>query len=439
MTNEVAEAGDISAGLAAPQWTADVGFQALVELLPDAVYVIQNGYHVFANARGLAILGARTLADLQTRPAIDFMHESCREVARFRLRKMVDDRQPLAYVEERIVRLDSAVVDIESAGTPITVGGKPAALVVVRDITARKQADAALRAAQDRFQSAFRHAPTGMAIVDDQGIVLEANRALARLLGGTVAELVGSSAWEAVDERDRPGVQLAFQRLVEGVDYVQRGEFRARARGGAQAGEVAAWVHASASPLAFDATFVVHLIDVTVQKAAERRLAREATHDPLTGLPNRVLVMRRLESALRRLGDRSEGVDGVDGVAVLFVDLDGFKQVNDGHGHGVGDEVLKQVAERLHRVVRQTDTVGRLGGDEFGIVVAGRRFDVRADQLARRIGGALEEPFRVPAGWTRLSASVGIATTRDGATTPEELIRQADFAMYRTRTDRGSD
>jgi PAS domain S-box-containing protein len=149
--------------------------------LPDAVFVIVDGHHVFANARGIALLGGRTLADIAGRPAIDFIHPSLRRTAADRMSSMVEEHEHLDHVEEKIVRLDGTVVDIEATGTPIAVNDRVGALVVVRDITARKQAEARLAVAQERFYAAFRHAPSGMAIVDPTGRILDANPTLAAM------------------------------------------------------------------------------------------------------------------------------------------------------------------------------------------------------------------------------------------------------------------
>src|SRR5829696_4994417 len=144
---------------------SDEHFRALVELSPDAVFVIVDGYHAFANQRGLQLFGASRIADLQTRPALDFMHESVRGAAEGRLRGMTSEHLNLSYVEEKVVRLDGEVVDIEAAGRPIKFRGRPGALVVVRDISERLKDAAKVRAAEEKFRAAFQNAPTGMAIV----------------------------------------------------------------------------------------------------------------------------------------------------------------------------------------------------------------------------------------------------------------------------------
>src|SRR4051794_181438 len=112
------------------EFDSDAGFRALVDLSPDAVFVIAGGYHTFANARGLALLGGETIADLRRQPALDFMHPDHRAAGSERLGALLDDRQPLGYVEEKVVRLDGTVVEIESAGTAIMLHGEPAALIV---------------------------------------------------------------------------------------------------------------------------------------------------------------------------------------------------------------------------------------------------------------------------------------------------------------------
>jgi diguanylate cyclase (GGDEF)-like protein/PAS domain S-box-containing protein len=156
-------------------------------------------------------------------------------------------------------------------------------------------------------------------------------------------------------------------------------------------------------------------------------LERQALHDPLTRLPNRLLLMDRTRQALARL-HRSKGV-----VALLFIDLDRFKVVNDSFGHDVGDRLLVGVSERLAEMMRDSDTIARLGGDEF--VILGEELDGESEALvlAERVLIALKEPFAVGSGEVCMSASVGVSVARDAETDAESLLREADVAMYRAK------
>ncbi|WP_162245534.1 sensor domain-containing diguanylate cyclase [Modestobacter sp. Leaf380] len=177
---------------------------------------------------------------------------------------------------------------------------------------------------------------------------------------------------------------------------------------------------------------VVTMSDVTDQRALEERLRTAALHDVLTGLPNRGLLVDRLEHALATAA-RDSGT-----VAVLYCDLDGFKAVNDGHGHAAGDAVLAQTAARLAAVVRPGDTVGRIGGDEFVLVCAGVDGARAADVIARRVVAAMTAPFVSATGTHSIGVSVGIALSSPG-TTPETVLTAADEDMYRVkRARRGS-
>ncbi|MBI3688899.1 MAG: diguanylate cyclase [Actinobacteria bacterium] len=399
------------------------GFRALVELSPDAIFVILDGYHVFANARGLALFGAESLADLQTRPAQSFMHPDDQPTARARMRTMVDDREVLQYVEERVVRLDGTVVDIEAAGTPITVDGRPAALVVVRDITARKQAQTELRAAQARFQAAFANAPTAILLTNADGVVIAANPALGRMLGSAIENLTGRPCWDIVIPADRHAVRLSIQRLAAGHYATVRGDFR-YLRPDAGLG----WMHARAARLPEEPTVIVHLLDVTAAKLAAQDLTERASRDPLTGLANRTQVLDQLSVALR--------VPGA-GIAVLFADLDGFKQINDQHGHATGDQILIAVAQRMRAAVPATDTVGRIGGDEFAIILTGAGCTVHAADVATRIGHAIDQPISINGARFRLGVSIGVATaTASDEVTAESLLAAADGAMYQAKSAR---
>ncbi|WP_033318252.1 aminotransferase class I/II-fold pyridoxal phosphate-dependent enzyme [Streptomyces yerevanensis] len=172
---------------------------------------------------------------------------------------------------------------------------------------------------------------------------------------------------------------------------------------------------------------VLTLRDVTEQRQLERELVHRAFHDSLTGLPNRVLLLERIERALLR-GRRDAGLTGV-----LFVDLDDFKVVNDMMGHSVGDELLVAVAQRLTAALRLSDTAARLGGDEFAILMEGAREPADAEALAEQIVGALGRPFRLVSGSTSVSACVGVAIAHPGDEA-EELLGHADLALYAAKT-----
>ncbi|WP_245159609.1 sensor domain-containing diguanylate cyclase [Blastococcus sp. CT_GayMR19] len=167
-----------------------------------------------------------------------------------------------------------------------------------------------------------------------------------------------------------------------------------------------------------------------LQKARLLEAVRhQASHDALTGLPNRVLFLEQLEAALAR-------TEAGEHVAVLFCDLDGFKEVNDTVGHAAGDELLQQVAERLRASVRPDDTVGRLSGDEFAVILPGVAGDDDAAALAGRLLGCFDEPFPLEAGDVRIGSSVGVAVHAGGDVVAEQLLRTADAAMYRDKNVR---
>lgn len=156
-------------------------------------------------------------------------------------------------------------------------------------------------------------------------------------------------------------------------------------------------------------------------------LERQALHDPLTKLPNRLLLMDRAHQALARL-HRSHGP-----IAVLFIDLDGLKAINDSLGHAAGDHMLVSVAERLSATLRDSDTVARLGGDEFVILAEDLDSDREALQVAERVVRTLEAPFHVGSSEVEMYASVGVSVCHDADTDPEDLLREADVAMYRAK------
>jgi len=397
-------------------WESHELYRRLVELSPDALFVIQDGYHAFANGRGLTLLGARELADLRRQPALSYMHGPGSTMARGRLSRIVDGTA-LDYVEEQVLTLDGRVVDIESAGMPITYEGSPAALVVVRDITERRRTETARQQAEARWRSAFAHAPIGMAILSPGEAVVAANPALCQMLETSAERLVGSGLEELTVPEDRPRLRTLLNHDLDAPDATT--EIRMRGRHG----DVWALVSASATTDGREeAHALVQLVDITARKEAEEQLAYLALHDTLTGLPDRALLSDRLQGALSR--SRRSGVP----VAVIFIDLDRFKQVNDMWGHEQGDHVLCEAAARLSAAVRPSDTVARLGGDEFVVLAEGG--DVEGyTQLATRLREALAQPVTVAGRVQPMSASLGLAVC-DGTTDASTALREADGAMY---------
>ncbi len=216
----------------------------------------------------------------------------------------------------------------------------------------------------------------------------------------------------------------------EGVDGVRSLQLRMVRRDGTQI-----WTEHKVVPLRNSSGEVIAATgiarDVTALKVREAFLSHRALHDPLTGLPNRVLLLDRLEAALARIRRHQSSL------AVLYLDLDRFKTVNDNLGHDIGDRLLQVVGQRLQQTLRPSDSVGRLGGDEFAAILADLHDPSEAMQVAERLLAVVAEPVDFDGNTLVTTVSIGIAGADDGdAASAAELLRRADFAMY-TAKDRG--
>jgi diguanylate cyclase (GGDEF)-like protein/PAS domain S-box-containing protein len=284
-----------------------------------------------------------------------------------------------------------------------------------------------------RFSSLIASVPVGIMENDSSARVVFSNQAIDELLGHSA---VGMSDQELIDQfvdpRDREGVERAVRTLVGGRSAAA--QLRMRAADGTE--RWFAWYGAPVKDTDGQYTGAFSsMIEITSLKDAERTLAKQATHDPLTGLPNRRLLYDRLSTALSRL-TRQPGM-----VVVLFLDLDGFKSVNDMCGHDAGDELLQVVSVRLRHCVRAGDAVARFGGDEFVVVLEQVRDRADAAFIAGKIVHAVAGPVTLRRAQRRVQvgASVGIAVGTSPSDDPDALLRDADAAMFEAkRAGRGT-
>ncbi len=321
---------------------------------------------------------------------------------------------------------DGAVRTVEVQTSPMIFAGRRATLVVARDVTEQEQLRAALGTTGDQLREAQAVAKVGIWEWDIADNEVRWSDELYRIFGLTPQAFAGTfegyMATVHPDDRALVGSNIERSlRTFEPFDFSHRCV--------APDGTVR-WLQCRGRVRCVDGRPVQMTgaaQDVTAQREAAEALSQLALHDPLTSLPNRSLFMDRLGQALRRLVRRDRVL------AVLFVDLDRFKAINDRFGHATGDETLVSVGMRLREVLRPHDTVARLGGDEFVVLCEDLDDDRAAVRVAERVLAALDQPVAFGDQELTCSASIGIALTRRSDVTPDALLRDADMAMYRAK------
>ena len=279
-----------------------------------------------------------------------------------------------------------------------------------------------LRKSEERFRSLVRNSSDGIMITGADSTITYESPGVERVLGYAPDARLGRPAFELVHEDDLRGVRRLLGDVALLPDMEATAEFRARHADGS-------WrvVEAVAKNLLSDAAIggiVVNYRDVTDRRSLEQQLRHQAFHDALTGLPNRALFLDRLAHGVARTRR------GHDPLAVVFIDLDDFKAVNDSLGHGAGDELLVAVAGRIRMTVREADTPARMGGDEFAILLEDAPTVEAARESANRVLQALRLPFRLQSQDIAIRASAGIAMYASPEQSAEELLRNADISMY---------
>lgn len=289
-----------------------------------------------------------------------------------------------------------------------------------------RESEQARRDEEHRYQALIENSTDAVLLMDSEAKVKYVSPAIERVLGYSADEYFRAASYELVHEDDRERAHLEFQQILKGPGETVHSNFRLLAKNGDYRSIETATRNLLADPAV--GGLVCNMRDITERLAAEQQLKHGAYHDSLTDLANRPAFLEHLQRALAK-AVRNEDY----GFAVLFLDVDRFKVVNDSLGHISGDRLLVQVAERLLSCMRTTDVAARLGGDEFAVLVEDLDLPGAATRVAERIQAALSRPFVVAGSEIFTSVSIGIALSNAGYTQPDDALRDADTAMYRAK------
>jgi diguanylate cyclase (GGDEF)-like protein/PAS domain S-box-containing protein len=318
-------------------------------------------------------------------------------------------------------RSDGSDYPIEVYASHLAFGDQEFYIAVIHDISARRDSERRLRQSAKVFDCAAE----AIVITDTQGIILDVNTAFTEILGYPREEVIGRNPrmWKS-DFHDDAFYEVMWRSIRETGEW--RGEIINRNKDGSitpALSTISTVRSESGEPISHIAIYT----DVSQMKKSQQHMAHLAHHDPLTNLPNRVLFYERLEHCLERAA-RREGQ-----VAVIFLDLDHFKNVNDSLGHSFGDKLLIQVAAALTAAVRGEDTVARIGGDEFTILIEEMRDKANLSSVVKKVLRAFDREFRLGESSVRVTPSLGVSLSPEDGEDAETLMHNADAAMYRAK------
>ena len=406
-------------------------YQDLVEWAPIGLAICQHKRLVYSNPAALRIWGASHAEQLLGTPYEARVHPHDLASTRERLKAVLRQGAHAPLRQSRFLQLDGRVIEVETQGMPITYRGAPAVLISFQDITTRKHTENTLRESEERFRALtelssdwyweqdenFRFVALSGPIEDNLGLSSQAH------LGKTQWELPALNLSETDWERHRATIQ-AHQEFHD--LEIRRPDTHGQMH----------WASVSGTPR-FDAAGVFRGYrgigrNITPQKIAAEQIHQLAFYDALTGLPNRRLLIEQLKKSLHvNARQHQRG-------ALLFIDLDNFKTLNDTMGHDVGDILLQHVARRLVSCVREGDTVARLGGDEFVVVLENLTRDElsaasQADMVGQKILALLNTPYQLSGREHCSSPSIGITLFGARLQGVDDLLKQADLAMYQAK------
>ena len=404
-------------------------FRHLIELAPDLICICRDGRIELINPAGASMLGVWPLETLKDRLFYDFVDPACRDQVS---PDLLDLAQEKLRVPIKLVRSDELTVDVEIAALPYSAtddNETDAVMVIARDVTEPNRAVSAVQQREENLQLVMDAVADGIVSLDEHGKIETVNAAIERIFGYDGDALIDHHIGTLV-----PALQDA-----EPQSFVSHGPTAEKEFGLENDTEMTGR-HIDGQSLPIEVVFTVSssagkrryigaIRDITARMNYENRLRTLATRDDLTGLANRNLLSERLAEAMRKIDNEGGGL------ALMYVDLDQFKNINDAFGHEVGDEVILMAARRLQSCVRDDDTIARVGGDEFHILMPGITDEDETARLAGDLLVALSSPYVIEGREIFSSASIGVCTYPASAVTQSDLMRNVDTAANNAKRD----
>ncbi|MEQ9170217.1 MAG: EAL domain-containing protein [Rhodospirillales bacterium] len=401
------------------------GFRHVIELAPDLIAVCRGGAIDLINPAGADMLGVWPAVELKGRIFTDFVQAD--SLAHFQggIENLTKERLRTPMV---LLRADGTTLDVELAALPYEEheddGDGTAYIIMARDVTERNRALKAQATREEHLRKIMDTVADGIITIDETGTIETLNPTAEEIFGYKPGELVGSNVKVLMAEEDAANHDHYLARYTNtGVRHIigAAREVIGRRKNGSLIP-----IELAVSEMRFSGRrlFIGALRDITERKENEERLRDLATRDPLTRLPNRNLFTERLEESIEQAD-----TCGV-GFAVLFLDLDNFKTINDALGHLIGDRIIQLAGQRVCGCVRGQDTVAHLSGDEFMVILEGMDDEARAAKIARDVLKSLSQPFKVDGREVFTSCSIGVVMYPKNAGSLVELMRNVDTAAH---------
>lgn len=413
------------------QLESEEKFKSVVESAPEAILIMTDEKIGFINQAGLKLLKAKSKSQVIGKNRFDFVFPSDRQQWEEKLQKVLQQKNLENMVEERFYTLDGDIIYAEATFATIRDHGKTSVVVMLRDITTKRRAEKAMRESEERFRIIAEYSMDIIKVLNPKGKILYASPSLEKVLGYPVRKMIGKEFFNYVHSEDSEEIKEKFKQMLETKEYFQVNLRRIHQDGHS------VWLNTDFVPVINSEGEIERIVsisaDITEMRRKEKHLSEMAYSDHLTGLPNRRLFLDRLQQAFYT-SDRTGKL-----TALMVLDCDKFKNINDTLGHDVGDEVIKIFAQRVKSSLRKRDTLSRVGGDEFTIVLPELSKLEDVFEIAGRILRIVNEKMLISGNELEISTSIGISFYDPH--TPcniEDLFKQADKELYKVKENGGN-